>query len=75
MTMSKPSDLLSTFVVIEPDQAAIPVEVTPAIFEELDARFDQFRGRWLVCSFAFDASWSTWEMHPAGDEIVCLLFG
>jgi mannose-6-phosphate isomerase-like protein (cupin superfamily) len=73
--MSKPSDLLSTFVVIQPNQAAIPVEVTPAIFEELDARFEQFRGRWLVSSFAFDANWSTWEMHPAGDEIVCLLSG
>ena len=73
--VSKPFDLLSTFVVIQPNQAAIPVEVTPAIFEELDARFEQFRGRWLVSSFAFDANWSTWEMHPAGDEIVCLLSG
>ena len=75
MTTGTPLDLLSTFVVIEANQSAIPVAVTPAIFEELDARFDKFKGRWLVSSFTFDTNWSTWEMHPAGDEIVCLLSG
>ena len=68
-------DLASTFVVIEPQHSAIPVAVTPGIFEELDARFDQFKGRLLVSSFTFDADWSSWEAHPAGDEIVCLLSG
>jgi quercetin dioxygenase-like cupin family protein len=68
-------DLASTFVVIDPDHSATPVAVTPTIFEELDRRFDQFKGRLLVSSFSFDQSWSTWEMHPAGDEIVCLLSG
>ena len=68
-------DLASTFVVIEPQHSAIAVAVTPGIFEELDARFDQFKGRLLVSSFSFDADWSSWEAHPAGDEIVCLLSG
>ena len=68
-------DLASTFVVIDPDHSATPVAVTPTIFEELDRRFDQFKGRLLVSSFSFDQSWSTWERHPAGDEIVCLLSG
>jgi mannose-6-phosphate isomerase-like protein (cupin superfamily) len=68
-------DLSSTFVVVEPHHAAIPVAVTPTIFEELDRRFDNFKGRLLVSSFSFESDWPTWEIHPAGDEIVCLLSG
>ena len=75
MTSTAPFDLASTFVVIGPRHAAVPVAVTPALFEELDRQHEQFRGRLLLSSFAFDADWTTWEMHPAGDEIVCLLSG
>ena len=68
-------DLASTFVVIEPHHSAIAVAVTPGIYQELDARFDQFKGRLLVSSFSFDSDWSSWEAHPEGDEVVCLLSG
>jgi mannose-6-phosphate isomerase-like protein (cupin superfamily) len=68
-------NLASTFVVVEPCHAAIPVTVTPTIYEELDRRFDRFKGHLLVSSFSFDSDWSSWEIHPAGDEIVCLLSG
>jgi mannose-6-phosphate isomerase-like protein (cupin superfamily) len=75
MTSTVPFDLESTFVVIGPQHAAIPVAVTPTLFEELDRQHAQFEGRLLVASFAFDSDWTAWEMHPAGDEIVCLLSG
>jgi mannose-6-phosphate isomerase-like protein (cupin superfamily) len=68
-------NLESTFVVLEPGLSAVPVGVTPAIWRELEQRFDSFKGRVLVSCFAFDADWDTWEMHPAGDEVVCLLSG
>ena len=68
-------DLTSTFVVVQPDHSAVTVAVTPTIFEELDAHFDRFKGRLLVSSFTFESDWATWEIHPAGDEIVCLLSG
>ena len=71
----KPLDLLSTFVVLHPDQSATPIDVTPSIYQELDERFDGFKGRALVACFAFESDWSSWERHPAGDEIVCLLSG
>jgi quercetin dioxygenase-like cupin family protein len=29
----------------------------------------------LVSYFSFDADWSSWERHPAGEEFVCLLAG
>jgi mannose-6-phosphate isomerase-like protein (cupin superfamily) len=68
-------DLATTFVVLQPDQSATLVKVSPDVYEELDRRFDGFRGRTLVSSYSFDSDWPTWEMHPAGDEIVCLLSG
>lgn len=68
-------DLTSTFAVLDANHSATLVDVTPAIFEELDERFDGFKGRLLVSCFGFKSDWSTWERHPAGDEIVCLLSG
>lgn len=68
-------DLASTFVVLQPDRSAVPVRVTPTLWQELDQRFEDFKGRVLVSCFAFDRDWDTWERHPAGDEIVCLLAG
>jgi mannose-6-phosphate isomerase-like protein (cupin superfamily) len=68
-------NLASSFVVLDANHAATPVDVTPTIFEELDERFDRFKGRLLVSCFGFESDWPTWERHPAGDEIVCLLSG
>lgn len=65
----------STFVVMQPDLSAVPVAVTPTIYEELDKRFGGFKGRVLVSCHTFDSDWESWEMHPAGDEVVCLLSG
>jgi hypothetical protein len=68
-------DLASTFAVLKPDQSVTLVEVSPTIYEELDRRFDGFRGHTLVSSHRFDSDWQVWEMHPLGDEMVCLLGG
>ena len=68
-------NLATTFVVLNPDLRTATVDVTPAVYEELDRRFDGFRGRVLVSCYTFDSDWPTWERHPAGDEIVCLLSG
>ena len=65
----------STFVVLQPDHSAVPIAVTPTLYEELDRRFEGLKGRLVVSCYRFDADWETWEMHPAGDEIVCLLSG
>jgi quercetin dioxygenase-like cupin family protein len=68
-------DLASTFVVLQPDLRAVLVKNGPGVFEELDRRFNGFKGHALIATFAFDADWPTWERHPAGDELVCLLSG
>jgi mannose-6-phosphate isomerase-like protein (cupin superfamily) len=64
-----------TCVVLHPDLSATVVDVTPTMYQELDRRFEGFKGRTLVGSFEFTEDWPTWEMHPAGDEIVLLLSG
>lgn len=69
------SNLFETYVVLRPDQSTVPVEVTPTVFEELDRRFDNFRGHQLVSSLHFARDWLTWEIHPNGDEVVMLLSG
>jgi len=71
----KSHNLTSDFVVLGPDRAATPVAFTPTMFEELDRQFGGFKDHLLVSSFEFDADWPTWEIHPAGDEIVMLLSG
>ena len=35
---------------------------------------DGAEGR-LVGLYRFEESWTSWEMHPAGDEVVCCLQG
>jgi mannose-6-phosphate isomerase-like protein (cupin superfamily) len=35
---------------------------------------DQEEGR-LVSLFRFEEPWTSWEMHPCGDEVVCVVQG
>ena len=69
------SDIANEFVVISPEKTASLETFTPTLFQELDERYSGFKGHELVSSFEFNSDWSTWEMHPAGDEIVILLSG
>lgn len=68
-------DIGSTFVVVDKDLSAQTVTVTDNIWAEIDQRFGDFRGSSLISSFSFDADWPTWEVHPHGDDFVCLLSG
>jgi mannose-6-phosphate isomerase-like protein (cupin superfamily) len=78
MTVSSQStfDLADTYVHLEDGPGAAPVEVGEDFWATLERRTDLQDGR-LVMLFRFRsaADWDHWEMHPAGDEIVCLLSG
>ena len=65
----------STYVVLGDNGDAIPVRVSDRFFEDLEHQFGDFKDRRLVSYFAFEEDWDTWEMHPAGEEWVCLLSG
>ena len=70
-----PADLRSTFVVVNRELQAETIAVTDTIWSDLDQRFGSFAGHSLIASFSFDDDWPTWEIHPNGDEVVCLMSG
>ncbi len=73
--MTIPANIANTFVVVKPDMTAESSKVTDTFFSELNIRYDEFKQHLLISSFSFDSDWPTWEMHPHGDEFVCLLSG
>ena len=70
-----PPNLDSTFIVLDSHRAATPIPVTPGMYEELDSKFDRFTGCLLVAEYSFSSDWSSWEMHPNGDETLYLISG
>jgi mannose-6-phosphate isomerase-like protein (cupin superfamily) len=63
------------FVVLDPRQNATVVKNSPEIYANLDRDFNQFKNHQLVAFHEFDSDWSSWEIHPHGDEVVILLSG
>jgi mannose-6-phosphate isomerase-like protein (cupin superfamily) len=67
--------LATNFIVLDSKQMATEIPVTPGIYEELDAKFEQFKECLLVSEYTFSSDWPSWEMHPKGDETLYLLSG
>lgn len=67
-------DPLAAFVHLPDGPEATLLEVTPDFWEQLGARRDLQSGR-LLSAYRFEEDWTSWERHPAGDEIVVLLSG
>ncbi|HKA54928.1 MAG TPA: cupin domain-containing protein [Candidatus Binatia bacterium] len=68
-------NITSTYVVLDTEGKAMPIAVTETFWQDLASKSGDFAGRRLVACFNFDKDWETWEMHPHGDEVVCLLTG
>lgn len=68
-------NLADVFAILKPDLTVATMPLSPTIYERLDTEFSGFKGHTLVSMYAFDNDWSTWEMHPKGDELVLLLSG
>ncbi|MFP2910476.1 cupin domain-containing protein [Pyxidicoccus sp. 3LFB2] len=77
-TPPKPAakSLSSTYVHLRDDKSAADVEVTPTFWQELGSgeRPGLDAGR-LLMQLDSTEDWPTWEMHPAGDEVVFLISG
>jgi mannose-6-phosphate isomerase-like protein (cupin superfamily) len=67
-------DLEQRYFKLDADDRGHEVEVDPQFWAQIDHRPDYTHGR-LVMAFTFTADWSTWEIHPAGDELVTALEG
>jgi len=77
--MTDAFDLSSTFVHLGRGAAATPIpdfEWTEEFLSAFSARFadDGPEGR-LVCVTPQERTWTSWERHPAGEELVVLLSG
>lgn len=69
-------NLTTTFVRLRSDCSAESLSVDDTFWQRLaSGQLGTFHREYLVSSYAFDADWSSWEMHPHGDEVVCLLSG
>ena len=76
MTRISPLDLDATYARLRPDASIEPLPVGSDFWQRIGrGELGSFHHEYLVTSHAFDTDWPTWEMHPAGDEIVCLLSG
>ena len=66
-------DLDQTYIHLE-HPTATELAVGADFWETIDQHADLSRG-YLVMVGPMDATWTTWERHPAGEEIVYLLSG
>jgi mannose-6-phosphate isomerase-like protein (cupin superfamily) len=68
--------ILTTYLHLQDNGETDAIPVSKSFWEELAAgkRPELNQGR-LMSAFSFSESWSMWERHPAGDELVMLLSG
>lgn len=71
-----PYNITSTFLRLRSDVTIEPIPVEDNFWQTLaQGGYGNFHNEYLVTCHAFDRDWSSWEMHPNGDELVCLLEG
>ena len=70
-----PAHIANQFVVLDAAQNAHPENPDAELYARLDQNYAQFKNCALISSHTFSEDWTSWEMHPEGDEIVLLLSG
>jgi uncharacterized cupin superfamily protein len=71
-----PFNLASTYLRLRPDNSAEPLTVDEEFWPKLmSGKLGTFHRESLVTMISFDSTWNNWEMHPNGEELVCLMSG
>jgi mannose-6-phosphate isomerase-like protein (cupin superfamily) len=70
-----PIDPQADYVNLGHDGRATRVPGGDAFWSLSPSDLDKVGSGWLVSEYEFSADWSTWEMHPNGDEFVYVLAG
>lgn len=73
--MKKPLSINHDFVVISPEKKVSIETHDETLYPRLDKTYNGFVGHELISCFEFDSDWTSWEVHPHGDEIVMLMSG
>ena len=71
--MPTPFDLDETYIHLDLPNAT-ELAVGPDFWQTIDQRTELSRG-YLMMVGPMDATWTSWERHPVGEEIVYLLSG
>ena len=73
MANTGPFNLATTYLRLRPDNSAEPLPVNAEFWPKLmSGQLGTFHRESLVLMISFDSPWNNWEMHPNGDEIVCV---
>jgi len=64
-----------TYLRLRPDGSIEPLPAEGFWPRLMSGQLGNFHREYLVTRSRFTASWTGWEKHPLGDEIVCLLSG
>jgi len=76
MIQSGPLEISSTYLRLRGDASVEPLTVDNTFWPRLmSGQLGDFHNEFLVAGSAFEQDWPRWEMHPNGDEVVCLLSG
>ena len=76
MSDARSLNLSSTYLRLRNNATVEPLPVDETFWPSLmEGKLGTFHHEYLVTSYIYDADWPAWEMHPNGDEIVCLISG
>jgi hypothetical protein len=76
MSQSQPLDFSSTYLRLRTDASLEPLTVDNTLWQRITTgQLGDFHNEFLIACGSCDVDWPRWEMHPNGDEIVCLLSG
>jgi mannose-6-phosphate isomerase-like protein (cupin superfamily) len=68
-------DLATTFLRLRPDTSIEKLAAGDFWPRLMRGELGDFHHEYLVTTSEHHGNWPAWEMHPHGDEIVCLLSG
>lgn len=71
-----PFQAIDTYIHLGPEGMSAPLTVTPSFWQELaSGAFSHLGPGRLVSTYEFEENWTSWERHPAGEEVVVLIAG
>ena len=74
--MNDARNILDTYLHVRDDARTDAIDASGAFWGELaEGKYPQLDQGRLMSAFTFSEAWTTWERHPAGEELVMLLAG
>lgn len=71
-----PYQLATTHLRLRSDVSMEPLAVDATFWQRISSgQLGNFHDEYLVTLHTYSTKWPMWEMHPNGDEMVCLISG